>query len=122
MDSTVPQLPSARDVTVTRSHCLRDSSGVLLLLLLLLLLPQGKVRVDHDRGELRLLVKVNVQGQGSEGRKSKAVKDLKQLSGGRGWFVTNTSRVCSWRYGKRCLCTRHSGNDVGRKVARASQL
>jgi hypothetical protein len=53
--------------------------------LLLLLLLQGKVRVDQGSGELRLLVKVNVQGQGAEGRKSKAVKDLKQLSGGRGW-------------------------------------
>jgi hypothetical protein len=63
------------------------------------------VRVDHDSGELRLLVKVNVQSQGAEGHKSKAVKDLKQLSGGRGWLVTNTSHVRSWQCGKRCLST-----------------
>ncbi|KAF8073157.1 SMC6 [Scenedesmus sp. PABB004] len=48
----------------------------------------GKVRVDRDRGELRLLVKVNVGGASDAGRKSKAVKDLKQLSGGERSFTT----------------------------------
>jgi hypothetical protein len=40
------------------------------------------VRVHQATGELQLLVKVNVQGQGAEARKSRAVRDLKQLSGG----------------------------------------
>ncbi|WIA29640.1 hypothetical protein OEZ86_012127 [Tetradesmus obliquus] len=49
---------------------------------------QGKVRVDQATGELRLLVKVNAQGQGADARKSKAVRDLKQLSGGERSFTT----------------------------------
>jgi hypothetical protein len=48
-------------------------------MLLALLLMQGRVRVDRGSGELRLLVKVNAQGQGLDARK--IVKDLKQLSG-----------------------------------------
>lgn len=43
-------------------------------------LLQGKVRVDQESGELKLLVKVNSQGAGVDQR-AKAVKDLKQLSG-----------------------------------------
>jgi len=43
-------------------------------------LLQGKVRVDQETGELKLLVKVNSQGAGVDQR-AKAVKDLKQLSG-----------------------------------------
>ncbi|KAF6260374.1 hypothetical protein COO60DRAFT_1700367 [Scenedesmus sp. NREL 46B-D3] len=48
----------------------------------------GKVRVDQASGELRLLVKVNVQGQGAAARKSQPVRDLKQLSGGERSFTT----------------------------------
>eukprot|EP00775_Hariotina_reticulata_P005405 gene5405-5638_t len=48
---------------------------------------QGKVRIYQDRGELKLLVKVNSQSGGVEQR-VKAVKDLKQLSGGERSFTT----------------------------------
>lgn len=37
--------------------------------------------VNPETGELKLLVKMNTQAQGAEAKKSKAVKDLKQLSG-----------------------------------------
>lgn len=39
------------------------------------------MRVDQDRGELKLLVEINAKAQGAGAKKSKAVKDLKQLSG-----------------------------------------
>lgn len=42
---------------------------------------QGRVEVYPDTGELKLLVKINAKSQGGAGKKSKAVKDLKQLSG-----------------------------------------
>jgi hypothetical protein len=42
---------------------------------------QGRVDVKQDTGELKLLVKINAKSQGAEAKKSKAVKDLKQLSG-----------------------------------------
>eukprot|EP00775_Hariotina_reticulata_P003759 gene3759-4018_t len=48
---------------------------------------QGKVRVDQESGELKLLVKVNSQGAGVD-QKAKAVRDLKQLSGGERSFTT----------------------------------
>lgn len=37
--------------------------------------------VNSDAGELKLLVKINAKAHGAEGKRSKAVKDLKQLSG-----------------------------------------
>lgn len=46
-----------------------------------LLCMQGLVQVNSDTGELKLLVKINSKALGAEGKKSKAVKDLKQLSG-----------------------------------------
>lgn len=47
---------------------------------------QGRVLVDREAGELKLLVKINSQHQSAEEKKkAKAVKDLKQLSG-----------VCVW--------------------------
>lgn len=46
-------------------------------------LLQGKVKVESESGELRLLVKINSQAVGAEAaKKMRAVKDLKQLSGG----------------------------------------
>jgi hypothetical protein len=39
------------------------------------------VDVNQETGELKLLVKINAKSQGAEAKKSKAVKDLKQLSG-----------------------------------------
>lgn len=45
--------------------------------------PQGRVEVNSETGELKLLVKINTKS-GAEAKKSKAVKDLKQLSGA-GW-------------------------------------
>lgn len=42
---------------------------------------QGRVDVNQETGELKLLVKINAKSQGAEAKKSKAVKDLKQLSG-----------------------------------------
>ena len=42
--------------------------------------------VNQETGELKLLVKINAKAQGAEAKKSKAVKDLKQLSGEIGSF------------------------------------
>ena len=46
-----------------------------------LCLPQGRVDVNQEAGELKLMVKMNTNAQGVDAKKSKAVKDLKQLSG-----------------------------------------
>lgn len=53
---------------------------------------QGRVAVNSDTGELKLLVKINAKSQGAEAKKSKAVKDLKQLSGRRLEMVTDECR------------------------------
>lgn len=61
------------------SVCMHDfvREGVTLVWLCV----QGRVDVNQETGELRLLVKINAKSQGAEAKKSKAVKDLKQLSG-----------------------------------------
>jgi hypothetical protein len=75
------------------------------------------VRVHQASGELRLLVKINVQGQGAEGRNSKAVKDLKQLSGGRAVGVVTRVQCLDmevlWKSEQCCLRATHSGLVVG---------
>eukprot|EP00878_Enallax_costatus_P020088 GHUV01021219.1.p1 GENE.GHUV01021219.1~~GHUV01021219.1.p1 ORF type:complete len:576 (+),score=170.67 GHUV01021219.1:791-2518(+) len=45
-------------------------------------------RVNVTEGEVRLLVKINSQAAGADAKKMKAVRDLKQLSGGERSFTT----------------------------------
>lgn len=81
----LPCRPGSGRLCSPRHVCRRS----LLLLLLLRTVAaavcvyclQGRVEVYPDTGELKLLVKINAKSQGGAGKKSKAVKDLKQLSG-----------------------------------------
>jgi hypothetical protein len=60
------------------------------------------VLVNQESGELKLLVKINAKAQGAEAKKSKAVKDLKQLSGETGY---NMSRLlCCFHEALVCAC------------------
>jgi hypothetical protein len=56
-------------------------NGCMLIGCVLCVTVQGRVDVNQETGELKLLVKINAKSQGAEAKKSKAVKDLKQLSG-----------------------------------------
>jgi hypothetical protein len=75
---------------------------------------QGRVVVDAATGELRLLVKMNSQGQTAEEKKrNKAVKDLKQLSGAglvlSLWGCRGSVR-CWQQQRRHCAATHHSAH------------